>query len=40
VTINSMGEYVEPYSLNVSGEWSLQRVADALPFDYFPAQNK
>jgi hypothetical protein len=40
VTINSMGEYVEPYSLNVSGEWALQRVADALPFDYSPAQNK
>jgi hypothetical protein len=40
VTINSMGEYVEPYSLNVSGEWALQRVADALPFDYAPAQNK
>ncbi|MCX6141636.1 MAG: carboxypeptidase-like regulatory domain-containing protein [Ignavibacteriales bacterium] len=40
VTINSMGEYVEPYSLNVSGEWALQRVADALPFNYSPAKNK
>ena len=40
VTINSMGEYIEPYSLNVSGEWALQRAADALPFDYSPAKNK
>lgn len=40
VTINSMGEYVEPYSLNVSGEWATQRVADALPFDYVPPKNK
>jgi hypothetical protein len=40
VTINSMGGYVEPYSLNVSGEWALQRVADALPFDYAPPKNK
>jgi hypothetical protein len=35
-----MGEYVEPYSLNASGEWALQRVADALPADFSPAQNK
>jgi hypothetical protein len=40
VTINTMGEYVEPYSLNASGEWALQRVADALPADFSPAQNK
>jgi hypothetical protein len=36
VTINSMGEYVEPYSLNVTGEWTRQRIADALPIDYVP----
>lgn len=36
VTINSMGEYVEPYSLNVTGAWARQRVADALPIDYAP----
>jgi hypothetical protein len=36
VTINSMGEYVEPYSLNVTGAWAMQRVADALPIDFVP----
>ena len=39
VTINSMGVYAEPFSLNVTGVWATQRVADALPFDYSPAQN-
>jgi len=40
VTINSMGGYVEPYSLNVTGAWSQQRVADALPTDYVPMKNE
>jgi hypothetical protein len=40
VTINSMGGYVEPYSLNVTGAWSQQRVADALPADYVPTKNE
>jgi hypothetical protein len=40
VTINSTGGYVEPYSLNVTGTWSQQRVADALPTDYLPMKNE
>jgi hypothetical protein len=39
VTINLMGEYIEPYSLNITGAWALQRVADALPSDYLPPKN-
>jgi hypothetical protein len=39
VTINLMGDYIEPYSLNITGAWSLQRVADALPSDYVPPKN-
>lgn len=40
VTINSSGGYVEPYSLNASGEWAKQRVADALPSDFVLPQKK
>jgi hypothetical protein len=40
VTINSMGGYVEPYSLNVTGAWASQRVADALPSDFSPSKNE
>jgi hypothetical protein len=35
-TISTLGNYSEPFSINITGWWAGQRIADELPFDFVP----
>ena len=37
LTINTLGNYSDPFGLKVTGGWTRARVADELPFDFVPA---
>ena len=36
VTISTLGNYGDPFSLKVTGVWAYSRIADELPFDFVP----
>lgn len=40
VTINLMGQCVEPFALRVMGDWAREGVADAMPADYRPESKR
>lgn len=37
LTVSTLGNYSDPFSLKVTGVWAFSRIADELPFDFVPA---
>jgi hypothetical protein len=38
LTISTLGNYNEPFSLKVTGRWAGERIPDELPFDFVPVK--
>ena len=40
ILIDKAGRYYETFSLKTAGLWSLEKMSDLLPFDYFYENSK